>query len=224
MRVWPTLVVLLVARPLMAEVTITPTGDQHVSVRVVAAPLAEVLDQLARRTGMRVSYEGSQPRQPITLTVEDRTTVQAVMAVMEGQGLNFGLRMDASGTRVDRLLVLGLAPVTPGSASPSGSTHAGRPPSMQPLPTNGEDEPEDPTPEIDQPDPEPPPGLSPPVIPRRPGGPGGPGGPPMRGPMPTAAPSAPPTQPESLHGGSPFAPVPTPFPQAPPTKEEQPPN
>lgn len=222
MRVWSTLVVLLLARPLAAEVTITPTGDQHVSVRVVAAPLAEVLDQLARRTGMRVTYEGSQPRQPITLTVEDRTAVQAVMAVMEGQGLNFGLRMDASGTRVDRLLVLGLAPSSAGSASSTSSAHATRPQPMQTLPTGVEDEQEDPTPEIDQPDPEPPPGLGPAQAPRRPGGPGGP---PLRGFIPSAVPSPQPTTPESLHGGSPFAPTPTPFPQAAPTTaEDQPPN
>ncbi len=130
-------VLLFLSLPARAEVTVTVTGER-VSLRAVAAPLNEVLDQLARRTGMKVAYEGGQPRQPVTLTLESRTPAEAVMAVLEGQGINFGLRTDPSGARVERLLVAGGGggPAAP-TAGPGKPTPAGAPP---PVP---EPEPDD---------------------------------------------------------------------------------
>lgn len=120
---------LLLATPVAVEVTITPQGDR-VSVHAVAAPLSDVLEQLSRTTGMKVIYEGAAPRLPVTVTVEGRTPVQAVLAVMEGQGLNFALRSDDAGQRVDRLLIAGQAhasgvttPSTPVPAPGAGDTN-----------------------------------------------------------------------------------------------------
>lgn len=109
---------LLAAGSAGAEVTVTTDGER-VSLRAVAAPLGTVLEQLARKTGMKVVYEGGPPRQPVTLTVEGRTATEAVLAVLEGQGVNFGLRADESGKRVVSLIVAGQAPagaVTTGAA------------------------------------------------------------------------------------------------------------
>ena len=133
-------VLLFLALPARAEVTVTVAGER-VNLRAVAAPLNEVLDQLARRTGMKVVYEGGQPRQPVTLTLESRTPAEAVMAVLEGQGINFGLRTDASGARVERLLVAsggGGAAAGP-AAAPGRPTAAGAPP-PPPMPDFEPDE------------------------------------------------------------------------------------
>ncbi len=104
----PLALLLLAASPAWGDVTVTTEGER-VSLRAVAAPLHTVLDQLARKTGMKVVYEGAQPRQPVTLTFEGRTVTEAVLAVLEGQGVNFGLRADESGSRVVNLIVAGTA-------------------------------------------------------------------------------------------------------------------
>ncbi len=119
MRLWFGTLVLLAATSAWAEVTVLTESDR-VSLRAVAAPLNAVLDQLARKTGMKVVYEGGPPRQPVTLTVEGRTATEAVLAVLEGQGVNFGLRADESGKHVVSLIVAGQAPagaVTTGAAA-----------------------------------------------------------------------------------------------------------
>jgi hypothetical protein len=200
MRRWTVAVLLCAGEPALADVTVTPTGD-HLSIRAVAAPLADVLDQLARKTGMKVSYEGSAPRHRVTLALDNRTPVEAVLGVMEAQGLNFGMRTDPSGTRVERLLVMGSAP-TAGATGGPGSGHAvptARPaPPSFPRPATFEEK-EEPEPE---PEPEdvPPPGV-PPQIQRRPVAP----------PQPSMAPPV--TGPQ--YPNSPFAPTPPPMPPPP---------
>ena len=66
-----------------------------VELAATAAPLAEVLDRLSRQTGMKVVYEGPAPRQLVTVTVRGRTPAQTVLAVLEGQGVNYALVTDA---------------------------------------------------------------------------------------------------------------------------------
>jgi hypothetical protein len=107
--------VILGCSPLRADVEVRMAGDR-VSVRAVSAPVAEILERLARATGMRVVYEGPVPRQVLTATLEGRAPAAVVLSVLEGLGLNYALVMDRSGARVDQLLILGA--VAPGSASP----------------------------------------------------------------------------------------------------------
>jgi hypothetical protein len=61
---------------------------------------------------MKVVYDGAPPRQTITLDLRGRTPVEAVVAALEGQGVNYALAMDATGTRVETLLVSGTATAT----------------------------------------------------------------------------------------------------------------
>jgi len=89
-----------------------------VSVRAVAAPVSEVLDSIARQTGMKVIYDAPLPRQALTTTFEDRAPAEAVLSLLEGLGVNYALVMDGSGARVDRLLLLG----TLSAAAPAPST------------------------------------------------------------------------------------------------------
>ena len=87
-------------------VSVTFRGGR-VDVRATAAPLSEVLQQLARVTGMKVVYDGSLPPAILSLSLEDRTPVEAVMGVLEGLGVNYALAADAAGTRVETLILSG---------------------------------------------------------------------------------------------------------------------
>lgn len=96
------------------------TGGDRVSVHAVAAPISEILDSLARQTGMRLTYDAPLPRQRLTATLEDRTPAEVVLSVLEGLGLNYALVMNRSGSKVDQLLILG---TLVGKATPQqGST------------------------------------------------------------------------------------------------------
>ena len=178
------------AAPAAAEVTVrvVPATDataSSVELTARAAPLAEVLDRLGRQIGMKVVYEGASPRQLVTLSLQGRSATETVLGLLEGQGLNFALVSDPTGTRVVTLLVAGTAPST-GSATPAsaGSRSTPSTPFRRPLsppPGSGpdaveEDEPEDeafddPAPaESPEAGPADPAGANPVPIPQGPGG------------------------------------------------------
>jgi hypothetical protein len=105
------LTALAFATPVMAAVDVRVSGES-VDVQASNAPLAEILERLSRHTHMKVVYDGAPPRQTITLDLRGRTPVEAVVAALEGQGVNYALAMDATGTRVLTLLVSGTATAT----------------------------------------------------------------------------------------------------------------
>jgi len=98
-------VALLAAALGRADTDVRRSGDR-VDVRATASPLAEVLDRLARQTGMKVIYDGPAPRGRVTVNLSGVTPVQAVLSVLEGQALNYALLMDPAATRVETLLVV----------------------------------------------------------------------------------------------------------------------
>jgi hypothetical protein len=114
--VFPALAAAALAVPAAAEVRVQVAGGS-VDLAVTAAPVADVIDRLARQTGMKVVYEGPAPRQLVTLSLKGRTPAQAVLAVLEGQGVNFALVTDATGALVRTLLVTGSATASGGSVS-----------------------------------------------------------------------------------------------------------
>jgi hypothetical protein len=113
-----TLAVALAARFGAAQTEVRRVGDT-LDVRATAAPVAEVLDRIARETGMKVTYDGPPPRARVSVTLAGVTPAQAVLRVLEGQGLNYALRMDARAVRVETLLMVAgsgagtVAPPTP---------------------------------------------------------------------------------------------------------------
>lgn len=109
---------LLATSPLCAEVEIRVAGDR-VSLHAVSAPVSEILDSLARHTGMRLIYDAPRPRQALSATLENRTPAEAVLSVLEGLGLNYALVMDRSGARVEQLLILGTLVATAGPGRPT---------------------------------------------------------------------------------------------------------
>jgi hypothetical protein len=88
------------------------TSPTHIEVKATGTPLPEVLERIARQTGMKVTYEGGTPRTRITTSLASVTPAQAVVSVMEGLGLNYLMGLDSTSTRVETLLV-----VSPGSGS-----------------------------------------------------------------------------------------------------------
>jgi hypothetical protein len=115
---------LVFSLPLEAGVEVTASG-QRVDVTAAEAPVSEVLDDLARKTRMKVVYEGPVPRNPVTLELRDRTPAQAVLGVLEGLGLSYALVLDASGTEVETLLIVGTG-ARAASAAPVRPVRGGR--------------------------------------------------------------------------------------------------
>jgi hypothetical protein len=133
--------VILGCPSLHAEVEVRLTGGR-VSIRAASAPLADVLERLARTTGMRVVYDGPVPRQMLTATLEDRAPEEAVHSVLEGLGLNYAVVMDPSGVRVDQLLILGAATAVAQRSLPTPATPQ-RPPRPIPDPPAADEDDED---------------------------------------------------------------------------------
>jgi hypothetical protein len=99
------------------EVDLRATQAGRVSLKVGAAPLSEVLDRLARQTGMKVIYDGAPPRTVVRgRQIENVTPAEALADVLEGLGVSYALRLDATGAKVDTLLVLS---ATKSAAGPS---------------------------------------------------------------------------------------------------------
>ena len=115
---------LVLALPASAvEVSVRVT-EGRVDLTATAAPIADVLDRLSKQTGMKVVYEGPAPRQLVTVSLHGRSPAEAVLGLLEGQGLNYILIGDASGDRVQTLMMAGAAPVA--SSRPAASPPAGR--------------------------------------------------------------------------------------------------
>jgi hypothetical protein len=139
-RVLPLALLLSLATPLAhAEVRVEQRGNR-VDLAVTRAPVADVLDRIARQTGMKVVYDGPPPRQLVTMSVRDRTQAEAVLAVLEGLGLNYALLSDPSGTRVETLMVAGrtttaaaAAPTPTPQPAAAGPARFGEPNSHRPY-------------------------------------------------------------------------------------------
>jgi len=110
----------LLSVPLQAGVEIT-ASDGRVDVSAAQAPLSEVLDGLARKTRMKVVYDGATPRTPVTVELRRRTPAEAVLGVLEGQGVNYMLALDISGTQVETLLIVGAGGSSGGFPTPVSS-------------------------------------------------------------------------------------------------------
>ena len=106
----------LSSAPLGAEVDVQYKGG-YVDVRATAAPLAEVLDRLARATGMKIVQQGVTPSMLLSLSLQGRTPAEAVFGVLEGLGLNYAFVLDASGNRIETLVLAGSTAGRPATAT-----------------------------------------------------------------------------------------------------------
>jgi hypothetical protein len=195
---------LLAASTVTGEVDVRTTAAGRVSLTVTSAPLSEVLDRLARQTGMKVVYDGAPPRTLVRgRQVEDATPADAVANVLEGLGVSYALRLDVTGSRVDTLLVLGAARSAASPAPPRPTVPQVRLPGLANVPVVPPDDADDDVPSEHIEDPavdqrsgrgeeRDPRRLGPTTMPTIPTFPVGPIGPLT---MPTPAPTPPPTPP-----------------------------
>ena len=126
---WVLAALVLTAPVARAEVVVRGT-EERVDVTATAAPLADVLDGLARQTGMEIVYDGKPPRQKITVALQNRSAAEAVQGILEGQGLNYALVADPTGRHVQTLILAGPAGkgTSAGGSSRSPSPLSRRPP------------------------------------------------------------------------------------------------
>jgi len=208
---------------------------ERVSIRAEKVPLVQVLNGVAWEAKMKIVYDTSPPQDVVTIDLRDLTLSDAITQLLRGHGLVYVARMDASGARVDTLVLTSGGPGAVKMSAPPPPPPAEAPPEYYDA---GGDPPPD---QIEpQPDimPVPPPTPTPPSASWQPspvqfpgmGMPGMPGVQPgMQGGMPTG-PTGQPMYPHGgggmgmgrgAHGGPPnYYPPPPPPPPAP--EEQQP--
>lgn len=74
-------------------------------IQATAVPFSEILEELARRTGMKVVYDAARPQAVITVRLEKLSVVEAVTRLMEGLGLNYAFMRDRTGMRIETLVL-----------------------------------------------------------------------------------------------------------------------
>jgi len=99
--------------------------DGQVTIQADKMPLSQILDRLAASSGMKVTYEGARPSMPVTMTVDGISEIEAILRLMEGQGVSYVLATDPTGERVATLIISGVGagrPVAPSSQSSASSS------------------------------------------------------------------------------------------------------
>jgi hypothetical protein len=94
----------------------------RVTIRSQSAPLADVLSRFAQATGAEVVYDATRPRQLVSVLIEAASPAEAIVQLLEGQGLNYTLRLDSTGRNVEMLVVSVSA-----AAASAAATRAPRP-------------------------------------------------------------------------------------------------
>jgi type II secretory pathway component GspD/PulD (secretin) len=77
--------------------TLVQLSEGRVDVQAEGAPLAEVLDRLAETIGMRVVYDGFEPREAVTVSLRGRTPLEAVNEVLKDRKVNYALAVEPPG-------------------------------------------------------------------------------------------------------------------------------
>jgi hypothetical protein len=106
-----------------SEPEIRAAGGE-VTIHARNLPLSQILDRLSQATGMDLTYEGARPTTPVTVSVEGISEAEAILKLMEGLGVSYVFRTDASGQRVDLLIVSGAGAGAVVAAASQASTPA----------------------------------------------------------------------------------------------------
>jgi hypothetical protein len=130
MRLKLALALSLLAVRSQSDVDVT-LRDNRVFVRTVRAPLAEILSRFAQATGAEVVYESARPRQLVSVVIEAATTAEAIARLLEGQGLNYAVRLDPTGKNVEMLVITG-STSPPAAAAGAGRTSSPITPAWRP--------------------------------------------------------------------------------------------
>jgi len=164
MRFKVALVLPLLAVGSPSAIDVSVRADRVV-VHSTAAPLSDILTRFAQAAGAELVYESSRPRQLVSVGIEAGSQAEALSRLLEGQGLNYALRLGPNGRDI-QLLVIGPSTSTPAPAGASGPNRGRQqpPPELeQDLSGPEADEPEQAVEE--PPEPEPAPVLAPANLP-----------------------------------------------------------
>jgi hypothetical protein len=96
--------VVLLAQPAAPRLEVS-ASDGRLAIRATATPLADVLDEVARKTGMVVVFETARPRQPVTANIPSLPEEEAIARLLEGQPVSWGVKLSANRRRVERLVL-----------------------------------------------------------------------------------------------------------------------
>jgi hypothetical protein len=89
--------------------------------------LADILTRFAQATGAEVVYEAPRPRQLVSVVIEAASPAEAITRLLEGQGLNYALRLDHTGRNVEMLILTGAASPAAAPAAAARSPRASPP-------------------------------------------------------------------------------------------------
>lgn len=162
------------------------SGDDGIAVSASDATLAEVLESIARAIDAELVYEGPPPTRRVTFSVVGRTPAELMLRVLDGEGIDYALQLDAAGRSVAKLVIASTAsasgarrpPPAPAPAPeaepapvafpdvPSASQRTSRGPFPVATPEEDAQDPED-----EAADPAEPPDAAPAPTPLRPAGP-----------------------------------------------------
>jgi hypothetical protein len=126
MRLRLALTLSLLAARSQPDIDVTLQGGRVV-VRAVNAPLADVLTRFGQATGAQIVYEEPRPRQLVTVAIAADSPAAAVTQLLEGQGLNYVLRLDPTGRTVEMLVIAGSASPAPAPAGAARNPRASPP-------------------------------------------------------------------------------------------------
>jgi hypothetical protein len=90
--------------------------DGRMDILATRVSIAEILDRVASQTGMKVIYDGPRPQKVITKSVLNWTPANAVLGILEGEGLNYAVILNPASTQVETLLLTGPSKVRPSLA------------------------------------------------------------------------------------------------------------
>jgi hypothetical protein len=101
-------------------------GPGRITIRADGAPLSDVLDELSRKAGIEVVYEGPRPRHPVTARIVALPEEEAIARLLEGLPVGWALRRNAN-SRVGTLVIAGDPSRRPSVQPPRPSPSPGRP-------------------------------------------------------------------------------------------------
>jgi len=96
--------VFLLAPPAAPRLEVS-ASDGRLTIRATATPLADILDEVARKTGMAVVFETARPRQPVTANIQSLPEEEAIARLLHGQPVSWGVKLSANRRRVERLVL-----------------------------------------------------------------------------------------------------------------------
>jgi hypothetical protein len=94
----------------------------RVQIHATATSVSELLDRLARTTGMKVVYDGAPPTDRLTAAIDAGSETEALSRLLEGLGLTYAFKLDAGGRHVETLFVTSSATRRASSGATTATT------------------------------------------------------------------------------------------------------